>query len=131
MIQYNYMKKLLWCILPLVLLACNSKRNIKSQYPNGMVYEDYYESKQHPGQKEGVYRVYDDKGGLIEEANYKKGLLDGKRILYYPQKRISVEENYKDGKFEGPYLEFYVNGNKKTEGQYLNGAMDGLWRYYF
>jgi hypothetical protein len=75
------MKKLLWCILPLVLLACNSKRNIKSQYPNGMVYEDYYESKQHPGQKEGVYRVYDDKGGLIEEANYKKGLLDGKRIL--------------------------------------------------
>ena len=56
MIQYNYMKKLLWCILPLVLLACNSKRNIKSQYPNGMVYEDYFESKQHPGQKKLIIK---------------------------------------------------------------------------
>ena len=131
MIQYNYMKKLLLWLLPFILLGCNAKRNIKSQYPNGMVYEDYYESKRNPGQKEGVYKVFDDKGNLLEEAHYKKGLLNGKRILYYPNKQINVEENYVDGNFEGIYLEFFNNGNKKTEGQYLNCAMNGAWKYYY
>lgn len=85
---------------------------------------------------------------------YTKGVLDGKKIIYYPNGKITEEINYVNGIKEGANLYYsetgvvlkdlhYVNdklhglatyndsnGAKTIEGHYKEGKKNGLWNYY-
>jgi len=71
-------------------------------------------------------KYYTIKGKLVSE-----GKMDGKdRIgewLYYPEKsnNVMTRESYKNGKLEGKKITYYLNGKITEESNYLNGLLEG------
>lgn len=104
--------------LLLVLSSCR-----KEKYIGTLV--DY------PGEKEGLIQAYTENGMLYEEGQFKQGVLDGYRKIYYPDGKLQIVETYKNGKFEGPFVKYHKNGKKKVEGKYVNSTMEGIWKTYY
>lgn len=84
-----------------------------------------------PGIKDGHLQAYSDSGELIEEANYEKDTLHGKRVLYFQEGGKQIVEHYIKGKFHGPYFTFFPDGKPYVEGEYQNNVMSGVWKTYY
>lgn len=95
------------------------------------------------GLKEGIYRLYDTTGKVVESRLYERGDVVAEGIIdefgkeqgpwkfLYPDKSIKAEGNYKNGKREGLW-KFYYKGKKiQQEGNYRNGMPDGEWKWYY
>ena len=61
------------------------------------------------GLKNGKYKKYTMKGVVLEDSNYKNGVLDGPAIFKDPLGNLVSKGNFKDGKKAGTW-EFYENG---------------------
>ncbi len=76
-------------------------------------------------------KYYTVKGKLVSE-----GKMDGKdRIgewLYYPKKfsTIMTREQYKNGKLDGKKITYYPNGKVTEETNFVNGLKEGENNYY-
>jgi len=83
--------------------------------------------------KEGKWRYYSDiDSSLVAEEHYKKGILHGKSINYYPETGKPAEVfEYIDGKKEGPYLKYFPDGSTMTKGNYKNGLLDGNFTLFY
>ncbi|MCF6171768.1 MAG: hypothetical protein L3J66_12385 [Bacteroidales bacterium] len=83
--------------------------------------------------KEGLWRYYSDiDSNLIAEENYRKGILQGKSVNYYPETGKPAEIfEFKNGKKDGPYLKFFPDGSKMTEGIYTNDQLNGPFTLYY
>ena len=66
-------------------------------------------------------------GTVIEEAQFVKDTLNGKRILYYENGKPHIVENYSMGNFSGLYQAYYESGALEISGEYSKGAMNGEW----
>jgi antitoxin component YwqK of YwqJK toxin-antitoxin module len=84
-------------------------------------------------EKDSTWNFYGNHGhlGLIE--NYKKGVLHGKRTVFYvPEnlkdttKRISQVCNYNNGAREGEFIEYFDNGVLKNTSKYEKGKCVGV-----
>ncbi len=68
--------------------------------------------------KEGIYKLYDKKTGLIiTEKNYINGKKEGISREFYNEK-IFIETNYKNNKKYGTETEYYENGNIQSTIEY-------------
>ena len=83
-------------------------------------------------EKDSTWTFYGNRGhlGLIE--NYKKGVLHGKRTVFYvPENlrdttnRVSQMSNYKDGVRDGEFIEYFDNGVLKHSSNYEKGKCVG------
>ena len=83
--------------------------------------------------KEGTWRYYSDiDSSLVAEEHYRKGILHGKSINYYPETGKPAEIfEFVNGKREGPYLKFFPDGSTMTKGTYKNDQLDGDFTLYF
>lgn len=77
-------------------------------------------------------KIFTDDGLLKYSAEYKDGLLDGKKMTYYfkdekPMQIIS----YKKGKKDGESCAFFQNGNKEYEENYKEGLKQGKRKTYY
>ncbi len=86
---------------------------------------------QYDGPKEGDLKSYYPGGGIMEEAHYKNGKLNGVRVLYDASGHVISKENLVDGLFEGSYTSYYPDGQIKSQGQYKHNEMDGDWSFYY
>jgi len=97
-------------------------------WPNGdLKYEVYYEN----GEKEGLEISYYDGQDCIEYSNtYHNGVLDGPRMMFYPNCSTRVEEIYKAGLKDGYERNYDQNGFLLTEGSFSKGELDGSYAHY-
>jgi antitoxin component YwqK of YwqJK toxin-antitoxin module len=78
----------------------------------------------------GVRKVYYRSTTLAEETYYKNGLKNGISKLFSEKGVIIDEHNYKDDKFHGVAVYYAGSGVKLYEGSYANGLKTGIWKFY-
>ena len=76
--------------------------------------------------KEGVWNYYHKASGqLMTVENYKLGLLEGSRTVYFPSGSIAEQAIYKYGQREGVYKMYLENGVVAEESFFKNNEYDG------
>jgi antitoxin component YwqK of YwqJK toxin-antitoxin module len=97
-------------------------------WPNGdLKYEVYYEN----GEKEGLEISYFDNQDCLEYSNtYSKGMLDGPRLMFYPNCSTRVEEVFKLGQKSGYERNFDQSGILTTEAVFEKGELVGSYAHF-
>lgn len=101
---------------------------------DGSAYTTFYDSKKNKisegkevnRKNEGPWKYY-QKGSseLFTLEHYVKGLLEGKRTVYYPGGQLAEEAQYQKGIKHGPYRKYTQSGIVLEESQYAHGEYDG------
>lgn len=100
----------------------------------------FFQSNKTPfknGLIDGVCKFYPrgtlDEESIEKEAEYKKGKLNGRSILYFPNSNRAIAQitTYKMGVFHGSQKKFYRNGNVEEECSYENGKKSGIKKRYY
>ena len=86
-------------------------------YPDGKVASLGSYSKE--GNKQGLFRSFDQQGNVTGASIFKNDLMIAKGI---------VDEF---GVRQGSWLEYYLSGEKRAEGTYVDGQREGAWIYYY
>lgn len=81
--------------------------------------------------KHGKWLYYDRLGVLEEERNYFMGMLHGRTILYYPNKKKKQEGYFYLEHQDSVYREWFENGKLAVEGYYKSNQPVGQWTYYY
>jgi len=82
-------------------------------------------------QKEGNWKIWNEKGTLVSDENFKDSLLDGTCKYFFENGQLLKLETYNLGRLEGPFTEYYDNGKKKSEGTYSAGEKEGAFKQWF
>lgn len=82
-------------------------------YTDNLKSGGFYEA----GEKQGIWKFYDENENLNKEESYKKGILLSERRFITGTKRF-----YK--------IVYWHNGNSKSEGYFNDNIKDGIWNYY-
>ncbi|MFH1074464.1 MAG: toxin-antitoxin system YwqK family antitoxin [Candidatus Firestonebacteria bacterium] len=133
----------------------------KGKIPDG-AYKIYYKDGKTPrleytfkaGHKVAA-KIFTEEGLLQYDAEYKNGLLDGKKTLYYKDKtpmqiisyrkgkkngiyiayhqtgKIEYEENYREEVKQGKRKTYYASGAPESEETYKDDVLDGPWKKYW
>jgi antitoxin component YwqK of YwqJK toxin-antitoxin module len=95
------------------------------------------------GVKQGVFRMYDETGALVDGEIYQAGRLvasgvtnpsgdrEGEWVLYFPSGEVQARGGYADGLREGDWTFFYESGQTAQTGSYRAGELHGSWTWYF
>lgn len=81
--------------------------------------------------KHGKWLYYDRYGVLEEERNYFKGMLHGRTVLYYPNKKQKQEGYFYLDRQDSIYKEWSENGKLAIQGQYKMNEPIGKWNYFY
>ena len=93
-------------------------------------------------QKDSTWVHYARKDVVSYVETYKKGKLEGERIVYYvgnvsnstmgaPTGVVYIKEHYRNGMRHGTYTEFHPDGSKRGSGEYVDGNKEGRFEYYY
>lgn len=69
-------------------------------------------------------------GGKAFEEEYKNGLLNGSRKVYFSNGKLYSEQRYVNGDYQGPYSFFYPNGKIREKGEYKDDEFNGVVESY-
>ena len=108
----------------------NSNKSVENKLENGEV-EFYQVLSADSTKKEGWYFRIDAKDDTLEKVQYINGLMEGQRVLYYPNGQIHIVENYVNNQYNGPYQSFYENGAPKQFGAFKDGQFEGDLKSYY
>lgn len=87
------------------------------------------------GQRNGLSSYWDNNGTLLQEWNYKNGILDGEQHTWCSDGHEESFAIFKDGKRNGPFI-FYTNhqrdntDNSRISCHYENGLIEGRCSIY-
>jgi len=96
-----------------------------SYYKNGKVMA---QGKYINQKKDSIWNYYldEDTLTLISYETYKKGVLNGESVTYYPESgEIAEVIEYKDGKKHGKLIKYFPDGVLMTKSYYENGQPHG------
>ena len=82
-------------------------------------------------EKHGKWTFYTYDGLLEEESNYYRDRLLGKRVFYYPNKKVKEESYFKFNVPDSLFFQWNEAGKLVTKGQFELGSPVGDWAYYF
>lgn len=82
------------------------------------------------GLLEGKRVTYYPNEVLAEEEHYKKGLLDGERKVFSEDGKLIKHFNYKEGKMHGQTTYYDTEGKVSISGRYKMNKRVGKWNYY-
>ena len=93
----------------------------------------YFTSEATPNttEKHGKWTFYTYDGIMEEESNYYRARLLGKRVFYYPNKKIKEESYFKFNVPDSLFLQWNENGKLITKGQFELGSPIGEWSYFY
>ena len=87
--------------------------------------------------RDSLWLNYDRNGLTLSAENFKKGKLNGKRVVFYLRNQIErgelkilSETFYKDSIKDGPFYSFFSSEKLKEQGQYKLDVKDGIWKRY-
>ena len=95
------------------------------------------------GKKYGIYKEWNDDGGLLKEGYYKSGLMSKKWNFYYENGKINGIEltlngndtvsskKYVFGVKSGQWKSFYNNGKPKEYATYKFNQLEGPFIHFF
>ncbi len=89
-----------------------------------------YEIEIKNGKPDGLLKVYDKDGNLIEETEYVEGLENGMSRHYYSDGNLSMEYSFKNGKEEGLCKSYNPDGSISLKMKYKNGMPIAGKSYY-
>jgi len=89
--------------------------------------EGRYEHKK----KQGNWKLWDERGTLLNDENYQDSLLNGNCKYYSPSGNMLKDENYIKGIKEGAFTEYFDNGKMMKQGTYKNGKMNGEYKSWY
>lgn len=89
------------------------------------------EAKPKSTEKHGKWSFYTYDGLLEEESNYYRDRLLGKRVFYYPNKKVKEESYFKFNVPDSLFFQWNEQGKLTTKGQFELGSPVGEWSYYF
>lgn len=86
-------------------------------------------------EKDSTWVYFDDRGIISYQENYKKGKLDGLKVIYYEpvdgQYLIARYYTYSNGVLHGEFKTYHPNTQLESEGQYENGNLHGTVKHYY
>jgi len=100
-------------------------------YVSGSKQMEAYSHDKNLANYEGEVVWFFENGTIFQIVHYKKGVLNGKRQVYYPNGKQNNEVSYVDGKQQGIWLAYYKNGKIKEQGSYENNQKEGPWKSYY
>lgn len=77
------------------------------------------------GEREGLWKYYDQDGSLLKSIEYQSDQFHGNYITFYKNGKLKQEANYKYGDAQGLITNYYDNGNKESEITYLDDEKHG------
>jgi len=84
--------------------------------------------------KDSTWVTYDDRGVISYQEDYKSGLLNGQRVVFYEpqagQYKVMEYSYWKNGIQHGEYKKYHPNSKLAEEGNYIDGNRDGQIKYY-
>ncbi|HNH66811.1 MAG TPA: hypothetical protein PLB72_08210 [Bacteroidia bacterium] len=101
---------LLLILLPAFAFA---QREEKPRYAPGR--EKHRNKTDELGQRQGVWKYYNEAGELNQEIEYLDDVRNGVAKKYYPYGKILEEIEYANGIKDGAYTRYYYNGQAKIE----------------
>ncbi|MDG1914852.1 MAG: hypothetical protein P8I55_09725 [Crocinitomix sp.] len=85
-------------------------------------------------EKDSTWVQYDDRGVISYQEDYKRGKLDGQRVVFYePQNgkyKVMEYSYWKAGLQHGEYKKYHPNSNLAEEGNYVDGNKHGAIKHY-
>ncbi len=81
--------------------------------------------------KEGNWKIYNERGILVNDENFQDSLLQGGCKYFFPNGQLLKIENFNQNVRNGPFTEYFENGNKRAEGTYLIDDKDGEYTAWF
>lgn len=107
----------------------NNKASVKFLSSKGkLISEGVMNGKLYSGQWTFYHNTSD--GVLSTEYYNDNGLLEGEKVVYYPNGQIAEKSHYKDGKLEGVSKWYSENGKLLKDFMYENDELHGMTRYY-
>ena len=97
-------------------------------HDNGIIREILYYKK---GLIDGVRIVLDKKGKLQNQENYMNNKFHGKQKYFHDTGKLKLEVNYQHGILEGNFSKYYRSGKKQESSIYLNGLKHGVSLWFF
>ncbi len=83
-------------------------------------------------QKDSTWKMYTKSGRVSIIENYKNGILQGERLVYYPlgnsetkKDQITQKQTYLNGKLDGKQVDYFDNGKVWKETNYDYGKKSG------
>lgn len=87
--------------------------------------------------RDSLWLNYDREGLTLSAERFKKGKLNGKRVVFYLRNQIErgelkimSETTYRDSLKEGSFRTFFSSEKLKEEGQYRMDLKHGVWKSY-
>ena len=75
---------------------------------------------------DGVSRAWDDRGHLLAEINYEKGILQGNALYYDSNSKLSKIIPYKQGRVHGDVITYNEKGECNGKASYDYGKKEGF-----
>ena len=82
------------------------------------------------GKLDGIFKLWDTNGRLIEESEYENNLLNGVQKSFYSNGNVKMEVSYVNGQKSGPTKSWYKNGNQSSETEFLDNKIIGSTSFY-
>ena len=109
--------------------ADNNKAYVKFLASTGKVIsEGQMDGKKYIGEWK-YYQKTNDKLLTLEYYN-DSGILNGERIVYYPNGQLAEKQTYKNGKLDGVSVVYSDKNVVLSEVIYVNGELHGYSKYY-
>ena len=77
------------------------------------------------GKKDGLYLKLSNRGYILEQAEFLDDKLVGEKIDFSIGGKLKLIENYKEGLLNGQKTIYYDRGKKQEESNYKMGAKEG------
>lgn len=101
----------------------NGRLKIEAQIIGGTA--DIAPSGQKDWLFDGESKIWDERGVLLANFTYNKGVLEGKTSHYYPSGVLKQDLTYLQNELEGIAIEYYADGKEASRTQYLKGVKNG------
>jgi uncharacterized protein len=124
-ISYTYLDKSKKLVPPVYFK--NLTGNLVSYFPNGTKAADVNYTA---GYFHGSFKLYNEKGVLVQESFDEYGVGTGAFSSYYDNGKIKISGMQNGGLVEGVYKQFYADGKLKEEAFYKDGQLHGLYKKY-
>lgn len=79
----------------------------------------------------GDFKETYENGSIKGTGTLIDGKLEGQRIQYFPNGKISSDKEYKEAYPHGKATEYYEDGTLKLEGSFENNKEVGIWTLYY
>ncbi len=82
------------------------------------------------GQKDGLWKYYNERGVLTAEGSFRLGLEDGQWFRYHNTGQLESVGSYVMGEEDGKWGQFYVNGQLVQDESWQMGLLRNVGPYH-